>query len=179
MRNAILASLICTSVLFNGCASLNDAMTPSIESLQDKFDGSAILRQRPVNAAGSLGESFHLLGFDWSSCTPDSVFITAGAVGTRAIRDVQFNIDGKFIRDAKPASTMTEFANGNSYRRFEIPIEVFIAIASAKSVKMRLDGINDYTVSSFGPEGTGSMAIVNSKFQPFVAKLREMRPVRP
>ena len=170
--------LVLAISLATGCTSFNDALTPSLEVEKDPFDGSIILRQRPVSAAGSLSEAFHLLGFDWRSRTPDSVFVTAGIVGTHAVSGVQFNVDGRFIRNVKLASATTEFSDGNSYRRFEITVEEFTVIATGKAVKMRLDGINDYTVSSFGPEGSGSMAIINSKFQPFLRQLQEKRSGR-
>lgn len=167
--------LVAALLLTSGCASFNDAMTPSVQVKKDSFDGSTIVRQPLVNAAGSFTEPRHLLGFDWSSRTPDSVFITAGIVGTRAVSGVQFNVDGTFIKDVKVASATTEFTNIDSSRRFELSFQQFVAIANGKSVKMRLDSINDYTVSSFGPDGDGSMAMVNPKFQPFLAKVKEVR----
>lgn len=78
------------------------------------------------------------------------------------------------MENLKPASATTEFRpGGGSFRRFEIPLADFTAMAQARVVKMRVEGINDYTVSSFGSDA--GMAIVNSKFGPFLQQVMEAR----
>ncbi len=49
----------------------------------------------------------------------------------------------------------------------------FLKIANAKSVKMKLVRLDEYTVSSFGPEHPE--AVVNTRIAPFVEKVRELR----
>jgi len=171
MKTSILALV----VVLAGCASTMDAMTPSASVIKDDFDGTIIVRQPLVNAASSLSEPFHTLGFEWYQRTPDAVFVTAGfATGVRSIQAVAFNADGKVIQGLKPASVLTDFdrAGGlaSSSRRFEMRLDDFVVIATADVVKMRVEGINDYTVSSFGP-GAG-IAVVNMKFAPFLEQVR-------
>jgi len=150
-----------------GCAGVNDALTPSAETFVDQFDGRQIVRQASVSAASGLSEDFHTLGFEWMEKYPALIFVTVGhAMQIRAIQDTAFNADGHIFDNLKPASALTEFAHGASFRRFEMPLDQFRALARANVVKMRVGGINDYTVSSFGI-GAGQ-AIVNSKFAPFL-----------
>jgi len=169
MRNIV---LMLVAVLVAGCASMNDAMTPSISITKDDFDGSLIVRQPPVSSSSSLSEGWHTLGFEWNQKNPDTIFITAGTNGTVNITDVAFNADGQVISSIKPASTITEYGQWST-RRFSMSWEDFLKVASAKSVKMKVVRINDYTVSSFGPEHSG--AIVNTKIQPFVEKVVELK----
>ncbi len=166
--------LVLAVLLVAGCATMNDAMTPSLSVIKDDFDGSLVLRQSPVSSSSSLGEGWHTLGFEWNQKNPDTVFITAGTNGIVNITDVAFNADGQVISSIKPASTITEYGQWST-RRFSMSWEDFLKIATAKSVKMKVVRINDYTVSSFGPEHSG--AIVNTKIQPFVDKVRELRSI--
>jgi hypothetical protein len=165
-------------VLLAGCASTMDAMTPSVTVIKDDFDGKLIIRQAPVNAASSVAEPLHTLGFEWNEKFPDTVFVTAGIAGTKAITGVAFNADGKVITSLKAASDLTDFARGGalvaSYRRFEMPLRDFLLVARARVVKMRLDGINDYTVSSFGPDA--GTAVVNVKIGPFLDQVLSVKP---
>jgi len=173
--------LICLilTTLLTGCASMQDAMTPSAAVIKDDFDGKIIVRQAPVGAASSLGETFHSLGFEWTEKFPNTVFLTAGfALGVRSIQDVAFNADGRIVDKIKQASVLTDFERAgsatSSYRRFEMSLEDFRIIANAKEVKMRVGGINDYTVSSFGP-ATGAGAAVTLKFRPFLEQIEAVR----
>lgn len=160
--------------LVTSCAGVVDSMTPSTQAFVDEFDGRRIVRQPPVSAASGLGESFHTLGFEWMEKYPNSIFITAGvAMRTSAIADVAFNADGRIFDKLKLASSLTDFEYQASSRRFELPLEDFVVIATASLVKMRLGGINAYTVSSFG-HGAGSSA-VNAKFGPFLDAVRIAR----
>lgn len=150
-----------------GCVGVNDALTPSAQTIVDQFDGRQIIRQAPISAASGLSEDFHTLGFEWMEKYSDLIFVTVGhAMQIRAIQDAAFNADGKIFDKLKPASALTHFEHGASFRRFEMPLDQFRVVARANVVKMRVGGINDYTVSSFGP-GSGE-AIVNSKFAPFL-----------
>lgn len=172
MRNAVLVLAV---LLITGCATMNDAMTPSLSIIKDDFDGSLIVRQSPVSASSGFGEGWHTLGFEWNQKDPDTIFITVGANGIVNITDVAFNADGQVISNIKPASAITEYGQWST-RRFSMPWEDFLKIADAKSVKMKVVRINDYTVSSFGPDHSG--AIVNTKIPPFVEKVRELRSAR-
>jgi len=173
MKTSILALL----VVLAGCAGMQDAMTPSVRVFKDDFDGSIVVRQTKVGAASSLSEPIHLLGFEWSNKLPDVVFITVGvSFRAQSIHDVAFNADGQIFAQLRSASALTDIDRGGgipvSSRRFEVPLRDFLIIASSKIVKMRIDGINDYTVSSFGP-GAGD-AVVNSKFGPFIDEVRKL-----
>ncbi|GAB60455.1 hypothetical protein RNAN_3479 [Rheinheimera nanhaiensis E407-8] len=52
-----------------------------------------------------------------------------------------------------------------------MPVSDFVKVAMGRDVKMKVTQIDTYTVSSFGLDRSG--AIVNSKFPPFIQKLRE------
>jgi len=160
------------ALVFSGCASMNDSLTPSMSVVKDDFDGSIIVRQAPVSAASSMSEGWHTLGFEWNQKTPDIIYITAGTNGTVNITDVEFNADGNIISNIKTASTLTEYGKWST-RRFSMSWNDFLKITNAKSVKMKVVQINDYTVSSFGPENSG--AIVNTKIPPFLKKVQELR----
>lgn len=159
-------------LVFPGCASLNDSLTPSMSVMKDDFDGSIVIRQSPVSAASGMSEGWHTLGFEWNQKSPDIIYITAGVNGTVNITDVEFNADGTLISDIKTASTLTEYGKWST-RRFAMPWSDFLKITNAKSVKMKVVQINNYTVSSFGSVNPG--AVVNSKIPPFVAKVEELR----
>lgn len=168
-----LRTIVTLVVLFvSGCASMNDAMTPSLSVTKDDFDGTTIIRQSPVSSSSGLGEGWHTLGFEWSKKTPDTVFVTVGTNGIVNITDVAFNADGQIISNIKPASTITEYGQWST-RRFHMALDDFMKVANAKIVKMKVIRINDYSVSSFGTEVSG--AVVNTKFQPFLSKLSELR----
>jgi hypothetical protein len=156
----------------SGCASLNDSLTPSMSVITDDFDGSTIVRQPPVSAASSMSEAWHTFGFEWVSSSPDVVFITAGANGIVNIEDVEFNVDGELVSDIEPASSTTEYGDWST-RRFAMSWEDFSRIVRAQSIKMKVVKINEYSVSSFGPENGG--ATVDTKFSPFVVKVTELR----
>ena len=158
--------------LVTGCATMNSALTPSLSVIKDDFDGSTIVRQSPVSSSSGLREGWHVLGFEWSQKTPDTIFITVGTNGIVNITDVAFNADGQVITNIKPASTITEYGQWST-RRFSMSWEDFMKLVNAKSVKMKVARINDYTVSSFGPGHSG--AIVNTKLPPFVEMVRELR----
>jgi hypothetical protein len=145
---------------------------PSLSVIKDEFDGSTIVQQDAVSSSSSYAEGWHTLGFEWHQKTPDIVFVTAGTNSVAAITDLAFNADGELISRIKPDSAITDYGS-LSTRRFAMTWQDFLKIANAKSVKMKLVRINDYTVSSFGTENSG--AVVNSTIAPFVAKVLELR----
>ena len=162
-----------------GCAAvptdaslLEDSAIPSLPVTKDEFDGSAIVQQVPVSSSSSLAEGWHALGFEWHQKTPEIIFITAGAIGSVTLTDLAFNADGELISRIRPASAGTEYGS-SSTRRFAMSWQDFLKIANAKSVKMKLVRLDEYTVSSFGPEHPE--AVVNARIAPFVEKVRELR----
>jgi hypothetical protein len=160
-------------VLIAGCAGYNDAMTPSAITFVDDFDNSTVVRQRPVSAASGLSEGFNTLGFEWLARDPGRVYLTAGvAWGGRSglVTGLAFNLGGEIIT-AQSASAFTTAKYAQESSVFAISLADFERIASAPVVKMRVDGAGQYTVSSFGP-GAG-MAIVNTKFSPFLEQVRK------
>ena len=96
--NARIATMLLAGLLVAGCASMNNAMTPSSHVMTDDFDGTAIIRQAPVSSSSSLAEGWHTLGFEWGQKTPDLVFITAGTNGITNVTDVAFNVMVKSSR---------------------------------------------------------------------------------
>ncbi len=167
-----------------GCAgsdfgnSMNDALTPSASVMKDDFDGSVIVRQRPVGATSSFTEPMYQLGFDWTQKTPDRAYFTVGMAGIQSVTGLAFNADGKVI-EAVDASHTTDFDTRGTYamttsiRRFSVPWSDFVAIAKARSVKMKVSRVNDYGVSSFGPDNPN--AVVNVKFAPFIEQVEKIR----
>lgn len=173
-RFVLVAVVVSSAALMAGCAATNDALTPSLVTIKDEFDGSLIVRQVPVSAASSLGEAWHTLGFEWTQKTPDTVYLTAGARGIVNVEKLAFNADGRILDNIRTASATTEYGQWST-RRFAIPWDDFLVVASAKSVKMRVSTINEYTVSSFGPTHP---ATVDSKIAPFVVRVKELRTAR-
>src|SRR5690606_34339929 len=104
----------------------------------------------------------------------DTAFITVGTDGITNVTEVAFNVDGELVSSVETASAITKYGGGST-RRFQMPLTDFFKVASGKVVKMKVVRINDYSVSSFGSEVSG--AIVNSKFAPFVAKVRELKGI--
>ena len=164
-------------LLLAGCASMNDSLTPSLRVEKDSFDGAVVARQPSVGASSTMGEARHMIALDWNQKTPDTVYVTAGTLGATAITALAFNADGRVIENLKEASAVTdrEFSRYGSFaeRRFAMTWTDFLVLVNARSVKMRVTRLNDYTVSSFGPEHDG--AIVNTKLLPFAEKVRELR----
>ena len=158
-------SFICAS-----CQSYNSAVTPKARVGIDSFDGSKTISQKPVSSASKLTESWHTLGFDWTSKNPNKVYLTAGVQGINNVFDLDFNVGGKVIT-ANKASSTTEYGS-TSTRRFYVSYNDFKAIATAPIVKMKVSGANDYGVSSFG---TSTKALVNTKFTPFLQQVQSLK----
>ncbi len=162
-------------MLLVGCANMNDAMTPSLRAQSDPFDGSTIISQAPVSAASSMSEGWHTMGFEWNQKYPDVVFLEVGTNGITNVTGVAFNVDGKIIENIKEASVLTKYGSWST-RRLVMPINDFVKVAQGQDVKMKLMQIDTYSVSSFGSSNSG--AVVNSKFPPFLNKLRELKAIQ-
>lgn len=161
-------------LLITGCASLNDAVTPSLKVERDSFDSTLRVYQPPVSSSG-ISEPMHTLGFEWSERTPDVVYVTVGAYGIVNISDVEFNVDGEIVQTAETASSNTDYGStidtaDFSTRRFMLPIDDFVRVMSANTVKMKVVHIDTYSVSSFG-SGVSGMRTINTKIQPFLDEL--------
>jgi hypothetical protein len=167
-RKIVLLAVMLFTV--SGCASFNDAMTPSLSVQQDQFDGSLIITQPPVSAASGLSEGWHTLGFQWSNKFPSVVFLEVGVSGITNVMGVAFNVDGQIIENIKEASALTKYGDWST-RRLVMPISDFLKVAQGKDVKMKVIQIDTYSVSSFGSANSG--AIVNQKIGPFIQKLKE------
>ena len=156
---------------FAGCASMNNAMTPSAKLVKDDFDGKVMVVQEPVSAASSaLKEAWHTLGFEWKQAAPDKIFITVGVNGVDNISAVEFNADGQFLKGFQATSPITNYGQWST-RRFEMGIKDFLTVAQANDVKMKVVEIDKYSVSSFGK--TKPLAIVTGKFDPFLELLKQ------
>jgi hypothetical protein len=156
--------------LITGCAGLNDQMTPSLSVYQDHFDGSLRIEQPPVSAASSISEGWHTLGFQWNQNFPDVVFLEVGVSGITNVMGVAFNVDGQIIENVKEASILTQYGDWST-RRLVMPMSDFIKVSQGNDVKMKVMQIDTYSVSSFGSANSG--AVVNTKFAPFIQKLKE------
>ena len=167
--------IITTTILFMvGCASMNDAVTPSLTVERDSFDSTIRITQPSVSSSG-ISENMHTLGFTWNENTPDVVYITVGAYGIININDVEFNVDGTLIQSAETASSATDYGSSFdsadfSIRRFLVPIDDFVQIATGNVVKMKVYHIDTYSLSSFG-RGVEGMRTINTKLQPFLDRL--------
>lgn len=168
----VLLALVFT--LISGCASFNDAMTPSLSVQNDPFDGSLNIVQPPVSAASGMSEGWHTLGFQWNQNFPQVVFLEVGVSGIANVMGVAFNVDGEFIENIKEASTLTKYGDWST-RRLVMSVVEFVKVAQGKDVKMKVMKIDTYSVSSFGTANAG--ALVNSKFPEFIQKLKEQNVV--
>ncbi|MES2476445.1 MAG: hypothetical protein V4640_11750 [Verrucomicrobiota bacterium] len=164
-----LAILFALPVL-TGCQTVNSALTPATQVTTDDFDGSKVVRQEPVSSSNSLTEDWHTLGFDWTSRTPDKVFLTIGVHGINNIFGLEFNVGGRTI--SAPSASMTTELGPWSTRRFVVSYGEFATIASAPMVKMKVSGANTYGVSSFG---TATDALVGKKFPAFLEQVQAAR----
>ena len=165
---AKIAVLTCLAFAQPSCYSVNSALTPSIKVLTDDFDGSKVIYQKPVSSSSKLTEHFHTLGFDWTSKTPNRVFLSAGAPGITNIYGLSFNVDGTLV-SARLASNLTEYGDWST-RRFYVSYSDFVKLANAQVVKMKVTKNNTYTVSSFGKS---TSAVVNKKMTPFLAQVHQ------
>lgn len=165
-----IALLVIVFAVISGCANFNDKMTPSLSIHQDQFDGSITIEQPPVSSASGLSEGWHTLGFQWNQKFPNVVFLEVGVSGITNVMGVAFNVDGQIIENIKEASTLTKYGDWST-RRLVMPITDFVKVAQGNDVKMKVMQIDTYSVSSFGEANSG--AIVNSKFAPFIQKIKE------
>lgn len=162
-------------IMLTGCAGMNDAMTPSMNAKKDAFDGSLIVSQTPVSSSSSLAEGWHTMGFEWNQKFPEVVFLEVGTSGITNVQGVAFNVDGKIIENISKASLLTKYGSWST-RRLVMPINDFVEVAQGRDVKMKLIQIDTYSVSTFGTNHSG--AVVNSKFPPFLNKLKELRAIQ-
>ncbi|WP_169045681.1 hypothetical protein [Aeromonas salmonicida] len=172
------------AIMLAGCASMNDAMTPSLSVTKDRFDDTTIVKQPIVAANSSFSDDMAGLGFEWKSSLPDKIILTVGISGIENIVGADFNVDGQDIPSPKTAGYLTQYPEKSlkwgdmtsvySTRRMTMPIGDFMKLANGKQVKMRIRHIDTYSVSIFG---RSEMAVVGSKFEPFLAKLKEMKVV--
>lgn len=82
-----------------------------------------------MSSSSKLTEHFHTLGFDWTSKTPNRVFLSAGAPGITNIYGLSFNVDGTLV-SARLASNSTEYGDWST-RRFYVSYSDFVKLANA------------------------------------------------
>lgn len=167
-----------------GCASMNDAMTPSLSVTKDRFDDTTIVEQPIVPANSSFSDHTTGLGFEWKSSLPDKIILTVGVGGIENIIGANFKVDGQDIPSPKAVGHFTQYPEKTlkwgdmtsvySTRRMVMPLGDFVKMANAKQVKMKIHHIDTFSVSIFG---RSEMAVVGSKFEPFLAKLRDMKVI--
>jgi len=165
-------------LLFSGCASINQNLTPGTQTIISGFDNSIEVIQKPVSAANGLDESRNILGFRWNNTDPSVVYLIAGTKGTVNISGLAFNIDGE-IYNVGLAGKSTKYGQ-YSIRQFKVPFNVFQKIAAAKVVKMKIT-LDKYNVYSFGNNRVSSFgtdrqnAIVSGKFADFQNQINKIR----
>ncbi|RPA64454.1 hypothetical protein EGC86_04090 [Shewanella frigidimarina] len=167
--------IVTVFITITGCTSMNDAMTPSLNTHKDSFDGALIVSQAPVSSSSSLTEGWHTMGFEWNQKFPDVVFLEVGTNGITNVQGVAFNVDGEIIENITEASVLTKYGSWST-RRLVMPINEFVKVAKGRDVKMKLIQIDTYSVSTFGVSNSG--AVVNSKFPPFLNKLKELNVIQ-
>ena len=121
----------------------------------------------------SNAESGPNLGWAKDGRQPSIAIIGAGMSGIASVMGIQFRADGKLIDTAKRTNKLTDINANQSMSRFAMPFDDFVTIATASDVRMRVDSIDNYVVSTFGKSNDG--AVVNTKFSPFLAKIQELR----
>lgn len=167
---------IIAALMLTGCASFNDAMTPSLTIKKGSFDGTLVINQPLVGASSSFSDAFHTMGFTWYEDKPETVYITVGVDGIQNIMGVTFNVDGFIIKSNKNAFITNYGSSGTSRayakqstRRFYISVNDLIVLSKGRDVRMKVSGISTYTVSTFG--SLNSIAVINRKFKPFIDQL--------
>lgn len=180
-------ALLATLIALTGCAGLDDAMTPGLKVVNNDFDNSVIVDQPLVvanRASLSTNDSWHQLGFEWSTSTPDVVYITAGVVDRILnIYSVAFIADDQNIAGIELASNNTVYDAGTgaaplkkSTRRFALPLTEFRKIAAARIVKMKISRDNDFTLSRFGQDYPD--VTVSRKIVAFLAKVDGYKAIK-
>lgn len=169
--------IIALCLTLTACASMNDALTPSVEIKENSFDGTLEVTQAPVSSASSMSEAHHTLGFKWTKSTPEIVYLYAGVSGIKIINGLSFNVDGVIMNIRKVGTTDIDLGHtatlnlpNRSTAAFVISREDFEKVAEGSLVKMKVEMQNTYSVSSFGKNST---ATVNSKLTPFIAAIKQ------
>ncbi|MCL1091531.1 hypothetical protein L2744_18390 [Shewanella profunda] len=171
-----LAIALCLTL--TACTSMNDALTPSVKIQQNAFDGSLEVIQAPVSAASSMSEAKHTLAFKWAKQTPDVIYLYAGVAGIETVSGLAFNVDGEIIDNIKKVGitnvdlghTATLNLPNRSTAAFVISKRDFEKISKGDLVKMKVEMLNSYSVSSFGKS---VFASINSKLTPFIAAIEQ------
>lgn len=167
MNLAKLFIVLFSVAIFSSCASINQGLTPNAQTIVSDFDNSVEVIQKPVSSANSLSEAWHTLGFRWNNKNSNIVYLTAGTSGTVNITGLSFNIEGEIV-GAETASTLTEYGQWST-RQFKISIDNFLKLSKAKVVKMKVNMIDKYSVSSFGQSKPN--AVVSGKFKEFMRQI--------
>lgn len=156
-----------------GCAveSLYERPRYDLVEQRDAFDDSLTLIQPAVPTRSITGS--HILGFVWSIKYPKLIFLDVGTFGIVNVDSLAFNVDGTIIGSAETSSTITDYGETYSTRRFRIGIEDFMKVANGSNIKMKVGHINSYSVSAFGLES--DVAHVDNKLAQFIAKLKEWK----
>lgn len=168
----VILGLVCIS----GCASVGDALSPSASIIRDDHGSKAAVWQPMVRSDGSPGDDRHGLGFWWWRTNPDVVTLEAGVCSLAdAIKNdcgSSFVSDVSFVADGQTISTMAETKPTGAAQRFRISMDDFVRISSARKVVMKVHRHGEQTISTFGSE---SEALVNNRFPPFLAMIREIQ----
>jgi hypothetical protein len=168
-------------VLTAGCASFNNAMTPSAKVSDDGFYGNKVVIQPPVGAAGRLSDSgWFLLGMRWNSGEPDTIVFTARVTSRMDnLEALEFRADGEFIRatglnpSSRHDSDVTVVgsavtATQQSERDFSFSYDDFLRVVGGDEVKAKLTNLGgEYGVATFGKKYSG--AVLTTKLEPFLA----------
>jgi|GEM_PF-6768597 len=158
-------------VFLSACASMNDALTPDADIVEDEFYGTKEVYQEPVSATSAFSEGWNLLGFRWNTGNPDIVYLLIAVNGAVNVEGLDFRIGNEFIQ-TETASTLTKYEDSHSRRQFKVSYEDFLKIANADEVLMRVEMIDKYNVSSFGKSKN---AAVGSKFPKFLEQIKQLK----
>jgi hypothetical protein len=142
------------AILITGCGSTKPMV--SVE----KFSGKKIISTQPMRIYEL--DAQHALGFTWIEDRPKTVILKAGFVGIKNVVSLQFNVDGEIYPVIEASSAITTFSkfgqgeatnifdNNISYRLFSVDTAFFKEVAYAQDVKMKVNGINVFSTTTFG-----------------------------
>lgn|GEM_PF-3279103 len=181
MKN--LVGILLILMLLTSCTlfeTLNDSITSGLRVSQDSYDDATLLTQ-PLVSAGHHSEPWHMLGFIWKANIPDRVLLIAGTFGVQAITGLEFKIDDTqdIISPKLATQALTQIhwpeseldVVTTSSKIFAVTYDDFVKLAKANKVRMKLNSIDTYTVSTFGKQV--GYRTINAKFNKFVLAIQE------
>jgi hypothetical protein len=176
-KNQIIKALV-SLIAINLIANCATPINKSIKVQNSSWNNGIEVISDPVPATDIYDTlpTFHQLGFSWNSKTPEFIVLTVKRGGTCNIQGLQFKINNKII-ETQTLNTLTHWKYQDlltySVRDFIISVKDFYTISRSQKVMMRIDNIDDFTITTFGRH-KGRPELIE-KFDQFILKVRQVK----